>query len=308
MSMKREEPWIILSILAIGSALVFAPDDFLPMLMRAFLIPWSWALPVLAVLLFLRRYRSAAASAVFAALLILLHVRIPVAEHGHSGSGTGLTIAHFNVWQPNARKEEVIDLLRERDADLFSVQELDHAWAEHLERSFGQSHPYHLLVPRTDCYGIALFSKVPLQDLRADLLEGIPYIEALVTLENDPVRIVAVHATSPQSHGHFQQRNRQLSQLAFRLKDSKHPTVLIGDLNTVPWDRSFLRFCSVSGLRAGSHSKFRTWPSLGPIALMPLDHLLASSGVVTGNVSNFPIPGSDHRGLFARIDRHVNAL
>ncbi|MBX2980383.1 MAG: endonuclease/exonuclease/phosphatase family protein [Flavobacteriales bacterium] len=306
--MKREEPWIILSILAIGSALVFAPDDFLPMLMRAFLIPWSWALPVLAVLLFLRRYRPAAASALFVALLILLHVRIPVAEHGRTNSGTGLSIAHFNVLQPNTRKEEVMDLLRERDADIFSVQELDHDWAEHLERSFAQSHPYHLLVPRTDCYGMALFSKVPLQDLRADLLEGTPYIEALVALDHDPVRIVAVHATSPQSHGHFQQRNRQLGQLAVRLKDSEHPTVLIGDLNTVPWDRSFLRLCSVSGLRAGSRSSFRTWPSIGPFALMPLDHVLASSGLVAGRISSFPIPGSDHRGISARIDRADHAL
>ena len=44
-----------------------------------------------------------------------------------------------------------------------------------------------------------------------------------------------------------------------------------------------------------------TWPTLGPMALIPLDHVLIAGGITAEHVNTFEIPGSDHRGLVSNI-------
>jgi endonuclease/exonuclease/phosphatase family metal-dependent hydrolase len=51
----------------------------------------------------------------------------------------------------------------------------------------------------------------------------------------------------------------------------------------------------------------RTWPSLGPLALIPLDHVLLSPQLAPAAFRSFRIPGSDHRGIMATIALHRHA-
>ena len=78
-------------------------------------------------------------------------------------------------------------------------------------------------------------------------------------------------------------------------------TVLFGDLNTVPWDGSYRRFCARSGLLSTTPLLQRTWPSVGPLAVIPLDHVLISPSISTAGLRTVNVPGSDHRGLIADL-------
>jgi endonuclease/exonuclease/phosphatase (EEP) superfamily protein YafD len=288
-------------LLAIAVALAFSPDAYLPMLARAFLLQWSALFVVLAALLLWRKLRWVALSSALGCVLILPQYHQPVPTQAVPTSGSALRIAHLNVFQFNRRYEEVLQSALTSDADVLSIQEVDDAWAAALRDRLASTHPYSRVEARNNCYGIALFSKLPFAEVHTSEVGGVPFIEAIVRTGDGPLRILSVHATSPINYDHFRQRNTLLKHLAADIGVRDMPTVLVGDLNTVHWDRAYRSFRTRSGLLPVNSPGMRTWPSIGPIALIPLDHLMISPGLGASELRRFIIPGSDHRGLVADI-------
>jgi endonuclease/exonuclease/phosphatase (EEP) superfamily protein YafD len=288
-------------VLAVAVALAFSPDAYLPMLARAFLLQWSALFVVLAALLLWRKLRWTALSSALGCVLILPQYHQPVTEFEVPTGHASLRIAHLNVYQLNDRYDEVLRSAIASGADVLSLQEVDNDWAHALREGLASTYPYSHVEARINCYGIALFSKQPFIEVQTRGTERAPLIEAVVSTDDGPVRIVSVHATSPISYAHFQRRNALLKHLAANIDARAMPTVLVGDLNTVHWDRAYRNFHTRSGLQPVNGPAMRTWPSLGPIALIPLDHLMISPGLGATDVQRFTIPGSDHRGLVADI-------
>lgn len=287
-------------LLAVTCVLTFAPDAYLPMLVRSGMRIGAWALLLVSLWCLWRRWWWGMGSSNLAAVIILVHTQVPaLAPTTHLEYG--LRVAHFNVLQPNRQRSEVIDAIRATNAELVSVQEVDEAWAAALIDDLGRTNPFHHVVPRSDCYGIALFSRRPFQQVTTVEVQGTPFIEAVVPAGEQRVRLLVVHATSPTSLRHHQRRNAQLRELSMLLTDSPLPTVLVGDLNTVHWDEAFRALCVGSGSRPVVPPSSRTWPAMGPFALIPLDHVLLSPGMGYSALALCDIPGSDHRGLVADI-------
>ncbi len=288
-------------LLTIGCALAFAPDPFLLMLMRAFL--WQWALYALLIgLLALSTRRWWSASAAFLMALILAFPPQRTVQPVTARSGEALMrVAQMNLFQPNDDHEKVISAALATNADVISFQEVSPEWAMVLGQGLRTNFPYQRTVPGTNCYGIALFSRLPF--IHADLLplarRTMLYIE--VSTATGPVRILSVHATSPGSYDHFLERNAQLDELAGIVNDRTMPVVLLGDLNTVSWDRALIRLCALTGLREHERNTDATWPSLGGLALIPLDHILVTGELAVDGLDIFPISGSDHCGVSALI-------
>ena len=239
--------------------------------------------------------------AFFGALIVAVQVNVPVQCASSLGQGPSIRVAHMNVFQPNVRHEAIIDRALASDADIISVQEVSPEWAAVLRAGLGGEYPYAHIEPRTNCYGIALFSRMPLDRVRTMTISGSPFVEAFVCMKDQEVRVLAVHASSPIDYGHFRKRNAQLNALAGDILLNDTPTVVVGDLNTVHWDRAYARFCNRSGLRPLAGTELRSWPAVGPIALIPLDHVLVSSQLASKGMTTFDLPGSDHRGLLAEL-------
>lgn len=302
---KHGELLLATLTLAFATGLAIAPDAYIPMLARAFLLQWAAVFALIAVLALSTMRWWLLLSTTLAVGLILIQVRDPrTAATTVDVAGPSLRIAHMNVLQPNMDHADAIAIAEESNADLLSVQEVSPEWAVALSNGLSKSYPYQYLEPRSNCYGIALFSKLPFNSVKTFLVERSPFIEAVVPVGDEVVRVLAIHATSPISYGHFRQRNSQLEIVARLVAAEGLPTVVIGDLNTVHWDRAYTRFCANSGLSPTTSTDQRTWPSVGPLALIPLDHLLVSKGLVTASVSSFEVPGSDHRGLLADLKFH----
>lgn len=291
-------------LLAVAVALAFAPDAYLPMLARAFLLQWCLAFGAVAVLMLWRGHWWSAAASFLGCVLILPQYQLPVSTTGTTEGGPSLRIAQINVFQMNLKRDEVLHCALASGAEVLSVQEVDTGWATALRDGLAVTHPYMHVVPRGDCYGMALFSKHPITDVHTRSVADVPYIEAMLRTPDGAVRVLSVHATSPISYSHFQRRNAMLRAVAARIAAQEVPTVMIGDLNTVHWDGAYKRFRAQSGMRPVNTPGLRTWPHLGPLALIPIDHVFVSPGIVATGVQHFTIPGSDHRGLRATI--HLN--
>ena len=115
------------------------------------------------------------------------------------------------------------------------------------------------------------------------------------------MHVITVHATSPGSLGEHRERNAQLRLLAGMVRARVERTIVVGDLNTVSWDRAMWGLCAESGLRLGTGPVVPTFPSVLGLALIPIDHVLNTPGTSVVRSDTFVIPGSDHRGLIADI-------
>ncbi|HMN06581.1 MAG TPA: endonuclease/exonuclease/phosphatase family protein [Flavobacteriales bacterium] len=290
-----------LVLLTGGVFIAFAPDHYLPMLLRAFMLPAAITFGALALIAWVRKARWTALCAAFSSLLVGAQVQTAGRTYTASGDGRPLRVLHMNVWQPNTAHDAVIDQALQSDADILCMQEVSSEWAVRLTEGLGARYPYHHIEARNNCYGMALFSRVRPDSLRTITMEGNPFIEAIIPHEGHHVRLLSVHATSPTSYTDFRRRNNQLAQLGSYLAGQGTTTMVIGDLNTVPWDRSFRRFCAGSGLRPTTPATQRTWPAMGPLALIPLDHALVTPDIIPRSLQTLHIPGSDHRGLLIEL-------
>lgn len=289
------------ALLTVAVFIAFAPDHYLPMMLRAFMLPGTIVLALLAMGAWMKKARWTALCAAFGALLMGTQVRTTGRVHPAPDSSTALRVLHMNVLQPNNAYDAVIQQALESGADMLSFQEVGREWANKLALGLGARYPYHHIEARNNCYGIALFSRIPISGIRTLVIGNNPFIEAEFPWEGRPVRLLSVHATSPTSYSNYRRRNGQLEALGAYLDGNNMATIVIGDLNTVPWDRSFRKLCANTGLQPTTPPTQRTWPALGPVALIPLDHVLLSPGVAPKALRTIRIPGSDHRGLLADL-------
>ncbi|MEO8733318.1 MAG: endonuclease/exonuclease/phosphatase family protein [Flavobacteriales bacterium] len=313
--MKRVKNWTIkrvlrqlgdprvqaLILLGVGIVLAFAPDLYLFMLARAFLWPWALAFILFALVSAgLRRWWLASA-----ALVALLLTGMAINEGQappDSGDGNAcLSVAQMNLYQYNDRHKDVLQTARGTHADLISFQEVYSVWAQVLAKGLGALYPYSRIELQHDCYGIAVFSKLPMLGTEVLRIGTRPAITAEVRTAEGAVRILAVHTTSPGSYGEFRDREKQLVWLADLVEASKIPTVVLGDLNTASWDSAFRQLCSKAHLKEGGGAPRATWPATVGLPLTPLDHVLVTPQLGVSSTRSFPIPGSDHRGLVAEI-------
>ncbi|HMC96439.1 MAG TPA: endonuclease/exonuclease/phosphatase family protein [Flavobacteriales bacterium] len=293
--------------LALATALALSPDAYLPMLARAFLLQWAMGFALLAFVAALRKYWWMALSALAGSLMTVVQVHVPVVHAAGGGAGPHLRIAQMNVLQPNLRHADVVQCALGSGADLIAVQEVGPEWAAALSRGLADAYPYQHVEPRTNCYGIALFSRVPFTHVGTITVGGSPFIEAMITVGGRSMRVLAVHASSPIDYGQFRNRNAQLRALAREVASQCMPTIVVGDMNTVHWDHAYADLCIRSGLSPLVGTGERSWPSMGPLALIPLDHVLASAEIVSSGVDSFRLPGSDHRGLVADLQLKADA-
>jgi endonuclease/exonuclease/phosphatase (EEP) superfamily protein YafD len=88
-------------------------------------------------------------------------------------------------------------------------------------------------------------------------------------------------------------------------READGPTLLVGDLNSSYWHPDFRRLLDVGFVdaHAAAGSGFSTsWPrnwSVPPF--VRLDHALTTGGLVSTDVVDLDVPGSDHRGLVVTV-------
>jgi endonuclease/exonuclease/phosphatase (EEP) superfamily protein YafD len=74
-------------------------------------------------------------------------------------------IVSLNVLTSNPDHAAVLTFLQQADADILFLMEVDQRWAQALQPLL-LTHPHHLIKPRQDNFGLALFSRLPLEELR----------------------------------------------------------------------------------------------------------------------------------------------
>ncbi len=232
----------------------------------------------------------------------------PQAEAVPEGApGECLTLLVANLKLRNSGAERLLALVERLRPDLVFVVELDSDGAEALE-PLKPAFPHHLVHPRPDFWGMALYARLPLvrPEVRFLLEDDVPSLRAGVRLASGAVvAFQGVHPKPPMLFGHgTSQRDAELLLAARDVGGGARPAVLAGDLNAVAWSRETALFMRAGGLldpRIG-RGLFPTFPARWPSPLRwPLDHVFFSGEFGLRRIVRLPDIGSDHLPLLAEL-------
>ncbi len=205
-----------------------------------------------------------------------------------------------NIFSSNIHFDEAIELFIKTKPDFLVILELNEIWNKKLD-ALKDSFPYEIRLPRNDNFGIALFSKYPLEDAQiSPLLDGMtPAVITKSNVNGHQINILGVHTLPPISSSYFNKRNQQLRLLGEHASKSEIPLVLLGDLNTTMWTSSFIKFLKISNLKDTRLAQGinPTWPTQLYFLQIPIDQILVSSEWEVLNLHSVNLAGSDHQSL-----------
>ncbi|MGM0575115.1 MAG: endonuclease/exonuclease/phosphatase family protein [Myxococcota bacterium] len=259
-------------------------------------------IPVAVLALAGRRYRGA----LLAVVLVVVNAaamapawsaaEAPAAEPPR---GQRLRIVYLNVQQPNRDHGQVADYLREAEPDVVVLAEVDGPWVRALGSEL-DGWPHRAVHERVDCFGLAVFSRVPLRD---NQIVATPaevkarWLRVSLDVEGPDLTLVGLHALPPLGEEWVEGTRALLGSLSARRADLAERAVVCGDFNLTPWSADYRRFVEETSLREVGASPRGTWPSSVPLLRLPIDHCLTSPDLTVVGLRVGPHVGSDHRPI-----------
>lgn len=260
-----------------------------------FRVQYFAGLAVLGLILLVTRRRSIGALFLLLAAINLAQV-LPLYFGAPSSASDPTRLMLINVNAQSGDTGRVRRAVAESAPDILVLEEVNERWITELS-DLRDTYPYSVVEPREDDFGVALFSKLPL--LQSDVVfigsAGVPSIEATLGGKGEPLRILATHPLPPGGPDYSAWRNEQLQLMAERV-DASRPFLLVGDLNTTPWNFHFRQLLARSGLRdsAVGFGVQPSWPTFNPLFWIPLDHVLHSPCIIVTARKTGSDVGSDH--------------
>jgi len=213
-----------------------------------------------------------------------------------------VSIMQYNVFKFNWFKEDAMDWIVEEseNADIIVLHEVTFDWLPVLE-ALKEKFKYHKIEPRTDSWGVAVFSKLPYSKFEMkETKSGAPVAIVYANTKNNhkPFSVYAVHTDPPILPKYWKNRNETLSQVTELIREDPSPRiVLTGDLNVTRYSYYFEKLMTDSGLKDSYEGWgiMGTWPSILPNFLrIAIDHTLVSPEIGIADKRLGKSHGSDH--------------
>lgn len=157
-----------------------------------------------------------------------------------------------NVNSSNNEYQRLINLIQQESPDVLVLLEITDVWLDSLQ-AIQSTYPYKKAIARSDNFGIAVFSKLPLDkaDVRYWGISGFPSLALQYQLAGaktgEGITLLATHPLPPITEDMMQQRDTQLLQAAVEAAQSTGPVILLGTLISRPGRRRLARASSFPG-------------------------------------------------------------
>jgi endonuclease/exonuclease/phosphatase (EEP) superfamily protein YafD len=275
--------------------------------------PWllapSWAL--LAGALIARRRRLV----VLASALAVYHATCTRPQSrplGELAEGPVVRVAFANLLDRNPHVRGILSELAAGEHDIVGLAEVTEAHAAEIDTLLPRAtYPWRWCVP-AGSQGLALISRVPLDEVSKWMSQGHPQLEVTVRApESPPFRLLVIHTWGPVGRRKIGWWRAQLAEIADRARSAPSsgdnlPVVMVGDFNATRQHRSFDRLVGTGWSDAGALC-FGGWRGTWPAnrwwrpPLFRIDHILTGPGVSVRTSRAGQARGSDHRPVTALL-------
>ena len=275
-----------------------------------FRVQYLVGLSILSGIMLVARRRKAAGIFLGFACLNLVSI-LPLYFGGPRDSVNDRVVLRAILLNVNTRlgnPDRVKQAILNANPDILVLEEISSQWIADLSW-LEKSYPHRVAQPREDNFGISLFSKLPLVDSQIVYVgrAEVPTILTTVETGETNLRVIATHPLPPIGRENSSLRNEQLAKLSEYVAPAL-PVILLGDLNTTPWNYHFRRLLKRSGLKDSTkgYGVQPTWPNNIPLIRIPIDHCLHSSTISIVDRRIGQDVSSDHHPLivdFSIVDK-----
>ena len=204
-----------------------------------------------------------------------------------------------NVLTSNQEYAKFMEVVQEINPDVLVLTETSSTWLKAL-KPLQATYPQRISHPRSDNFGLAVWSRIPLQGevhfFDSDLPTIVAEVEGAKTFT-----LVATHPIPPVSQRALERRNKQLQAIARFASECATPVVVAGDLNTASWSPALKDMREQGSLKSAASGWIPTWPVHQFLLWIPLDHILYSEGIGVSSFSRTRSIGSDHYPVIADL-------
>ena len=244
------------------------------------------------------------ASIGIALLLLAVPLVVPPDQPSPVDGADGMRIAAVNLLFSNDRTSEVADVLATLDLDVIVFSEFT---AEHQavlsDHELADRFPHRIDRDGLFAGGVAVWSRHRLVPDEPPATVNYS-IDARVDGPDGVVRVLAVHPPTPIYD--FDTWRGDIELIGDAADSGRDlPTLVIGDFNASYWHPVFRRLLR-RGWTDAHMANGRGWSTSWPTdrAFPPfirLDHALTGKRLVSTDVEDFRVPGSDHAGLVVTV-------
>jgi endonuclease/exonuclease/phosphatase (EEP) superfamily protein YafD len=216
-----------------------------------------------------------------------------------------LDITFFNTKIIHADMERTVAALEERADDVVVLAGATPTWVERLRDADLGLHV--LLGPHTH-QGLELIvlARDPDAAVAVHQVSAEPrdvFVEVVVELEGQPVRVLGAHVVSPLTPERATRRDAMLAWIPGWVERGEDPGVIVGDLNATPWSPVLTRSMDDAELVDSQvgHGLQPSYPASLRWLGLPIDHVLHTGRLTTLDRRLGPALGSDHRMVHATL-------
>lgn len=231
----------------------------------------------------------------------LVSVDVPTATD-MKPSDQQLSLMLANIKMTNRTAEPLLKLIALKKPDLILAMETDAWWNVKL-KGLKNEYPYSQRTINSVTYGMILYSKFPLTNIRVDHLqnENVPSFESTVVLPNG--KNISLHCIHPVPPTYFEdlpdnkgQEEDGLRTLGQDIIDHEFPTIVAGDLNDVVWsyvDKLTGTDDILYDVRVG-RGFYNSYNAENLLMRWPLDHVFVTKEFRLKKLERLSKIGSDH--------------
>lgn len=215
-------------------------------------------------------------------------------------AGPEIKVLSSNFFVENENFSGFKKLIDQENPDIFAILEAEYAWK--TEKNAYTKYPYIEMSEKTGSFGSLIFSKYE-TTFNHFTLGDYETLEATIKINEQEIRLIAVHPTPPASSKYAKIRNYQYNDLIEKINESDLPTIVMGDFNSSPWSPKFKEILSSTNLKLASlgFGIETTWNASIPILRIPIDHILVSPEIEVTSFYTGPFIGSDHYPVIATL-------
>lgn len=233
--------------------------------------------------------------------------QVPTAERTTENTPHSVAILLANVLITNDSTGALVNIVRERNPELLLAMEVNDRWIEGLS-PLEQDYPHTIKYPTDNAYGMALYSKLPLDETEIKFFhdhQDVPAIVTRVTLPSgDDFMFYGVHPVAPMPSSRWPdgrgEREKTLIEIGNMVVQSPLPAIVAGDFNDVSWSHTSRLFETeghLNNVRLG-RGLYNTFDARSAIMRWPLDHYFVSDEFSVLELERLPDFGSDHFPMY----------
>ncbi|MPR36232.1 endonuclease/exonuclease/phosphatase family protein [Salmonirosea aquatica] len=213
-----------------------------------------------------------------------------------------------NVYMKNRQTQGLIQSIQDREPTFVLALEVDRWWVEQLS-VLKSTYPYCIEKPEDNTYGMALYSRIPLEAYEVLYLNQahVPFFRVKVTLPNGPqMQLLTLHPVPPKPSEYpdnIGEKEVALVKAGRIIAQDSLPTVVAGDFNDVGWSYNSRHFEAVSRLGDVRHGRglYNTFNPQSVLWRWPLDYVYVSKEFTVLEVKRLAEYGSDHFPYYVKL-------